>query len=62
MYVHTYLFVKGPSINDITQFLLFLTPPPSLCHEAHSNSETKEPQIFEVTQLKVTIRATQNCC
>ena len=23
----------------------------ALCHEALSNSETKEPQIFEVTQL-----------
>ena len=30
----------------------------ALCHEALSNSETKEPQIFEVTQLKFTIRAT----
>ena len=28
------------------------------CHEALSNSETKEPRIFEVTQLKFTIRAT----
>ena len=30
----------------------------ALCHEALSNSETKEPRIFEVTQLKFTIRAT----
>ena len=33
-------------------------PPRTLCHEALSNSETKEPRIFEVTQLKLTIRAT----
>ena len=30
----------------------------ALCHEALNNSETKEPRIFEVTQLKFTIRAT----
>ena len=30
----------------------------ALCHEALSNSETKEPRIFEVTQLEFTIRAT----
>ena len=30
----------------------------ALCHEALSNSETKEPRIFEVTQLKFNIRAT----
>ena len=34
----------------------------ALCHEALSNSETKEPQIFELTQLRLTIRGTQNCC
>ena len=30
----------------------------ALCHEALSNSETKEPRIFKVTQLKFIIRAT----
>ena len=52
-----YLFceniTKRPSKTTLTH---------PLCHEALSNSETKEPRIFEVTQLKFTIRATWNCC
>ena len=46
-----------PKIDEVPTYIN-LGPDRALCHEVLSNSETKEPGIFEVMQLKFTIRAT----
>ena len=57
LYTHFPLMWTKFTLITWTIFRKFWPPTP-LCHEALSNSETKEPRIFEVTQLKFTIRAT----